>query len=507
MADDTNETKTCACGAECKCAAKAAAKPEEKVPATATKDFTWHGPDGETIDYTATAEMIPIWDDDRKLIGHMFMLSQVANGDRYADKDDRPVTFCWNGGPGGASNMVCIGGQGAVRVPTQGEKHLPNDTPMEDNPYTLLPSSDLVFIDALGTGYSHVDANYDAKKVWGVDGDADAFARGIIAWLTAHKRYDSPVYLYGESYGTMRNAVVFRVLGEKGYGVHGVIEQSTILDYDPVMPGNDAYYMGMVPVYAATANYFGKAGAGVDKYEWFQKACDWVNHTYAPAIVQGDMLPADEMRDVAAQMSELVGLPTDFLVEKGLRIELDTFRKNLLKDEGKTLGRYDTRFTTYAYQDVQGDNEFYAGEDPSYDGINAAYVDAYMKYLHDEIGFEGYPNYEALSMKVNMDWNWTHTAPGTMGPAQVPNVAYDMATALRRNPTARILFFGGIHDAATPFWNVMHDMSKLFLPQALKDQIEYHVHSNGHMAYADEDAMKQMAPELKAFYARKHVAA
>nr|WP_288273081.1 hypothetical protein [uncultured Bifidobacterium sp.] len=191
---------------------------------------------------------------------------------------------------------------------------------------------------------------------------------------------NSPHYLYGESYGTMRNAVVYRMLGEHGVGVAGVTEQSTILDYEPTLSGEDAYYPGMFPVYAATANYFKKAGVGVDQYE----------------------------------------------------------------------------------------------------------------------------NYEGLSLKVNSSWNRTHQAPGTMGSDQVPNVAYDLATALRRNPTSRICVLGGIHDAATPYWNVRHDINKLFLPQALKDRIEYHLHSNGHMLYCDGVALAAAGPELKAFYDKRH---
>ncbi|MDE5640295.1 MAG: peptidase S10 [Bifidobacterium castoris] len=475
-------------------------KPLEPLPATASKDYVWKGPDGASINYTATAEMIPVRADDGTMIGHMFMFSQVSNDE---DKSDRPVTFLWNGGPGGASYMVNIGGMGAKRVKTDGMAHLTGVGEVEDNPYSLLPSSDLVFIDAFGTGYSHVDPNYDAKKVWGVDGDADAFTRGIIAWLTKYGRMNSPHYLYGESYGTMRNAVVYRMLGEHGVGVAGVTEQSTILDYEPTLSGEDDYYMGMFPVYAATANYFKKAGVGVDQYEWYDKAFDYANDTLARALTLADALPADEMKRIAGEMSGFIGLPADFIEEKGLRIELDTFRKNLLKDEGETTGRYDTRFTTYGYQDVQGDNEFFAGEDPSYDAINAAYLDVYMKMLGD-MGFKGYENYEGLSLKVNSSWNWTHQAPGTMGSPQVPNVAYDLATALRRNPTSRICVLGGIHDAATPYWNVRHDINKLFLPQALKDRIEYHLHSNGHMLYCDEVALAAAGPELKAFYDKRH---
>ncbi|EFA22986.1 S10 family peptidase [Bifidobacterium gallicum] len=473
--------------------------PEAK-PADASKKMTWKG-DGESIDYTAYAELLPVRDKDNAFIGNMFMFSQVADMD---DTSDRPVTFCWNGGPGGASYMVNIGGMGARRVPDDGEKHINGVGKLEDNPYTLLRASDLVFIDAFGTGYSRVDPSYDGKKVWGVDGDGDAFVRGIIAWLRKHNRFNSPLYLYGESYGTMRNAVVYRMLGEHGVGVRGVIEQSTILDYAPTLSGNDAYYLGMTPVYAATAAYFGKAGEGYTEHQWFDKAFEFVDNTLSQAITMGDRLPQERMKAVANEMSELIGLPAEFIMAKGLRIELDTFRKNLLKDEGKTLGRYDMRFTTYAYQDVQGDNEFYAGEDPSYDGINSAYLDGYMHMLHDEIGFEGFENYEPLSLKVNMDWNWNHQAPGTMGSPQTPDVAFDIATALRRNPTSRILFFGGIHDAATPYWNVRHDMGKLFLPAELKDRIEYHVHSNGHMAYADLKALQAMSPELMAFYDKRH---
>ncbi|MFR5828121.1 MAG: hypothetical protein ACLUE1_03200 [Adlercreutzia equolifaciens] len=126
---------------------------------------------------------------------------------------------------------------------------------------------------------------YDPKKVWGVDGDADAFMRGIAQWLTTHERWNTPLYLYGESYGTMRNSVLMRGHGERGIALTGVIEQSTILDYAPTLSGNDLYYMGMLPVYAATANYFGKAGAGVDQFEWFDRAWKFVDEKYGRALI------------------------------------------------------------------------------------------------------------------------------------------------------------------------------------------------------------------------------
>lgn len=301
----------------------------------------------------------------------------------------------------------------------------------------------------------------------------------------------------------MRNAVVMRVLGERGIGVTGVVEQSTILDYAPTLSGNDLYYMGMVPVYAATANYFKKAGVNVDQFAWFDKACDFVDNELGAALIMSDKITPDHERAVAEKMAELIGLPADFIQKSHLRIELDTFRKMIVADQGMFTGRYDTRFTEAAYMAVQGDSEFFGGEDPSMDAINSPYTTAWMR-LVEETGFKGSPNYIGLSMKVNEDWNFTHQAPGTMGSPQCPNVAYDMSTALRRNPKCRVLFFGGIHDAATPFWNVTHAMSKMFLPEELKARIEYHVHENGHMAYADTATLEAMAPELAAFYDKRH---
>lgn len=475
-------------------------KPEQKIPEPASKDYTWKGKGKQTIKYTATAELLELHEDDGTLIGHMFALSYISDAQ---DKTDRPVTFCWNGGPGGSSAMVNIGGLGPRRVPITTLQQLPCPTQPEDNPWSLLPETDLVYLDAMGTGYSRVAEGYDPKKVWGVDGDADAFMRGIARWLSTHDRWNTPLYLYGESYGTMRNSVLMRLLGERGIALTGVIEQSTILDYAPTLSGNDLYYMGMFPVYAATANYFGKAGKNIDQFKWFDQAWEFVDSKLGPALIQSDTLSAADEAKIAKEMSKFIGIDATIIQKKHLRIELDTFRKLLLRDEDLFIGRYDTRFTEPAYMDVQGDNEFFAGEDPSGDAIMTPDQSAWMK-LVQETGFEGSPINILLSFKVNEDWNWTHQAPGTMGSPVCPNTAYDMSTALRRNPKCRVLFFGGIHDAATPFWNVKHSMSKMFLPDSIKERIEYCVHENGHMAYEDQPTLEKMAPELKAFYAKRH---
>ena len=480
---------------------KTAAEPEEKVPEKASKHYTWKGADGKVIDYTGTAEMVDIFDDKGKAMCHQFCLSYVSDD---VDKSDRPVTFLWNGGPGGSSSMVCIGGQGPVRVPTDGTRHLPNTCPVEDNPYTLLQVSDLVFIDAPGTGYSHVAAGYDPKKVWGVDGDADAMTRTVIAWLNEHNAWDRPHYLYGESYGTTRAAVVYRLLGERGVGVDGVVEQSSILDYAVMLPGNDDYYAGMFPVMAATAQSAGVVGQGVDPEEWFGRAMDFDNTTYINALTVAGNLPQDRVQEVAEQMHGFIGLPVDFIMARKLRIDLFEFRAHFSQDKGLSHGRYDTRFTEQVYQPIQGDLGFFQMEDPSYDAIQVVYNEVYQKLLRD-MGFKGYPNYCGLNIEVNESWNWNHDMPG-VGSAPMPNVAFDIATALRRNPTSHVIFLGGRHDGATPYWNVIHDMAKMYLPEDLSKQVLWHESSNGHMLYADTEALEATTPVLQRFYDLRHQA-
>lgn len=475
------------------------AQPQEKIPEAASKHYTWTGADGATIDYVGTAEMLTVYDDTGKAMCHQFCLSYVSE---EQDDSDRPVTFLWNGGPGGSSSMVCIGGLGPVRVPTDGTAHLPNTCPVEDNPYTLLKFSDLVFIDAPGTGYSQVAAGYDSKKLWGVDGDADAMSRTIIAWLNEHNAWNRPHYLYGESYGTTRAAVVYRLLGERGVGVDGVVEQSSILDYAVVLPGSDDCYAGLFPVYAATAQSFGLVGQGVDPHDWFAKAMDFVNTRYVSALAIAGNLPQDQMQEMAESMHELCGLPTDFILSRKLRIDLYEFRAYIKKEQGITCGRYDMRFTEQAYQPIQGDLAFFQEEDPSYDAIQVVYNEVYQKLLRD-MGFAGYPNYCGLNIDVNESWNWNHNMPG-IGSAPMPNVAYDLATALRRNPTSHIIFLGGRHDAATPYWNVIHDMAKMYLPDDLASHVLWFESSNGHMLYADTQALEAADPVLKDFYDLRH---
>ena len=475
-----------------------------EIPAAASARLTWTGSDGATIDFVSTAAHVEVRDDNGVLIGRMFSLAFTAvDAEGNADRT-RPITFAYNGGPGCASVPIDFGGIGPKRVATDGTNHVRADAPVEDNPETLLRDSDIVFLDALGTGWSVLADDADPKKVFCTDGDADAFARAICAWLTENGRWSSPLYIFGESYGTVRNSVLMRLLGERGVQLTGVVMLSAVFDVAGLLcPGDDRYYLGMMPTFAATAQFFGKAGAGVDEDEWFDAAMAWAEDVYAPALLRGDRLPADRERAVAEEMSAFIGLPAEHILEHHLRIDLLDFRTNLLKDEGRICGRLDTRFCSDAFSPMQGYGDWVAGEDAADDALEGAWVRAFRRFCADELGYRGNARYLTSNLSnVNSAWDWSSEEPG-LGKVTSPNVAVDIATAMRRNPTLKLAIIGGRFDAATTFWNVVHDMSCQFLSPSLKERVRWYRYGCGHMAYVDVPTLHAMGRDLREFYAMR----
>lgn len=475
-----------------------------ETPKPASARLTWDGSGetaGEHLDFVVTAAHLDVREDTGRLVGKMFSLTYVqvdAKGD--ADQT-RPVTFAYNGGPGCASVPVNFGGIGPRRVKTDGVRHLAHPIQVEDNPATLLRETDLVFLDALGTGWSSVADGADTSKIFGVDGDADAFCRAITTWLEENGRWMSPVYLFGESYGTVRNAVLMRLLGERDVKLAGVTMLSAIFDLAQVEEGSDLYHLGMMPTMAATAQFFGKSGKGVDADEWFDRAMGWSEDVLAPALLRGDRLGEEREAVVARQMSEFIGLPERHIRRRRLRITLDDFRRNLLADEGRVTGRLDTRFSSDAPVAVQSSSEFFAMEDAADDAMESSWTSAFRAFCRDELGYRGPARYLSSNYeRVGVNWKWSHREPGKDGESSSPNVAYDIAVALRRNPHMKLAILGGRYDAATTYWNVVHDMSCQFLSDELKERIEWHRYGCGHMAYVDEPTLLQLSHDMEAFY-------
>ncbi|MGH9170713.1 MAG: S10 family peptidase [Acidimicrobiales bacterium] len=457
--------------------------------------------DGTTFDYDATGGTLLVHDNKQTAVASIFYLSYVSES---RDEARRPITFVFNGGPGSSSLWANIGQFGPKRAAT----HTPSATPpppylVEDNPHTLLAESDLVFIDAVETGYSRVIGDTATHDVWGVDQDVDVFARVITRYLTVTGNWNAPRFLYGESYGTTRAAALVYKLQSQGIDFNGVMLQSTLLDWTTIQPGADQKFINILPSFAAAAWYHKRQPDHSNEVtEHVAKAWQFAQGSYASALQRGDTLGEEELARVAEELSYYMGLGVDYLVERKLRVEREHFRLELLRAEGKVIGRFDSRFVA--------DNSYVVG-DGSYDpatndaataGSRGAFLSSFRAHLTRDVGFTSDLDYYALNnVLIEGQWDWSHKAPGIDEPLQVPNVGLDLAAALRQNPNLKVFVLGGIYDFSTPFYGAQYDISHLFLATELRANIWFQSYPSGHATFVDAKAAAKMKDDLGRFYA------
>ncbi len=450
---------------------------------------------GRTIHYTAAAGNLLIADEKDKPNASIFYTAYTEDG---ADPRTRPVTFFYNGGPGAASLWLHMGSFGPVRVVTESPnptgpapfKVVPNDS-------SLLDKSDLVFIDAPMCGYSRAVGTGKVKDFAGVDQDVAAFHKFIVKYLTHTQRWASPKYLFGESYGTPRSAALVASLQDDGLEFNGVVLLSSILNYGVRTPGYDLTSMVYLPSYAAIAWYQNKVPHTGTLEQFVEQAREFDRTVYMPALAQGDRLSAAQMNDIAAKLSGFTGLSVQWLKEAKLRIDPSRFRKELLRDQERTMGRYDARFLGYDF-DAAGENP---GYDPSDTGISGAYVAAFHDYAQRELKYMSEEPFYLSGPGVNEAWEWKHKAAGSRGQAQaVPDTAVDLADALRKNPHLKVYSANGWFDLATPFYETEWDLGHMSLPEAIKGNVEFGYYPAGHMVYLNVDALKQFKVDLSKWY-------
>ena len=453
--------------------------------------------DGKTLKYTATAGTLLIRDEEDKPYGSLFYVAYTLDG---ADANARPVSFLYNGGPGSATLWLHMGSFSPVRIQTDS----PNPTAgppfkLVSNQYSLLDKTDLVFIDAPMTGYSRAVGKGAAKDFAGVDQDLRAFDRFIIRYITVNQRWNSPKFLIGESYGTTRSAALADMLGNDGVQLNGVVLISSILNYGIEAPGYDSEYVFNLPSYAAAAWYFDKIpNKPPDVAAWVQQARAFAAGPYAAALFQGDKLPAAQLDDIAKQVSHFTGLSVDYIKEANLRISPTRFRKEVLRDDRKTLGRYDMRF--------EGVDVDAAGENPSYDasdtGINGAFVAALHDYLERELKYDSTDEYRPSAHSIG-EWDWKHKpTSGGFGRGreqQMPYVAADLASAIRKNPHLHVFSANGYFDLATPFFATEYDIDHMDLDPALRGNVQFGYYPSGHMIYLNVDALHKLKDDLAQF--------
>ena len=416
----------------------------------------------------------------------------------------RPVTFIFNGGPGSSTVWLHMGAFGPKRVVTPDDSHAPAAPyPFINNDSSLLDASDLVFVDAPGTGFGRIAGKDKEKAFYGVDADAYAFAEFITGFLSKYGRWNAPKYLFGESYGTTRSAVLVNMLEtDRSIDFNGVILLSQILAFDNSVdraennPGVDQPYVLALPTYAATAWYHHKLPVPPKDLPSFLDEVEHFTTTdYALALAAGAGLDPAQRKTIIAKLHQYTGLPEAYIDKADLRINGGEFRKNLQDDTDTTTGRLDTRFSGPTLDPLSKTAEY----DPQSAGISSAYVSAFNDYARKELKF-GDDRIFKPSAGNGRSWNFQHQPPGAGRPlSQTTNVMPDLASALKYNPNLKVLLNAGYFDLATPFFEGIYEMKHLPIPAALQANIEYKFYDSGHMVYAHDASLKALHDNVAAF--------
>jgi carboxypeptidase C (cathepsin A) len=433
--------------------------------------------------------------DEASAEASMFFVYYAKDGVR---PEDRPITFIYNGGPGSASVWLHMGAWGPKRVVTSDDTHSPAAPyQLVDNDSTLLDASDLVFIDAPGTGFSRIAGKDKEKQFYGVDPDGEAFTSFIREFLAKYHRYNSPKYLFGESYGTPRSAVLVNDLEtQNDIDFNGVILLSQILNFDlsddrpEFNPGINLPYQLALPTYAATAWYHNKLPGKkpADLVAFIHNVERFAMGEYAAALQAGGSLPRNKKIDIANKIHNITGLPVWYVMKADLRIDGGEFEKTLQDDQGLTTGRLDTRFSGITIDPLSEKSDY----DPQSASISSAYISAFNAYVRDSLNY-GQGKLYVPTARLFRDWDMRHKPPGQQFPSRgAANVMPDLANAMKQNPNLKILLMGGYFDLATPYYEGWYEMHQLPIPDSLRKNIQYHYFESGHMVYAHQQSLTEM---------------
>ena len=462
---------------------------------------------GQHLRYSADAATMILRNKEGKPTGEIFYVAYLKSG---GDASRRPISFIYNGGPGGSSAPLHIGAFGPMRVVTGSHTYTP-PAPyrLVNNEYSLLDASDLVFVDAMGTGFSRILGKDDGgvgtpKDFYGVDPDAKAFAQFISQFLSKYGRWNSPKYLIGESYGTTRSAAVANVLEqEDSIDLNGIVLLSTILNFDTSVDGanlnpgvNLPYALGL-PTYAAVAWYHKVLPQQPPAlHPWLDEVQTWAMGPYLSALNEGAALPQAQKESIAAQMAKYTGLSESYIEKADLRVIGPQFEHQLLQSRGENTGRLDARFSGPSLDPL---GEF-AEYDPQFAAIGSAYTSALNDYMRSTLHFGGEHHYELLSLSINGQWSLLHTPPGQSTPAYTAtNVLPDLAAAMTLNPNLKVMVNSGYFDLATPYYAAVYQMQQLPMAAKLQKNIEYRYYDTGHMIYVVPGALGQLHDNIAQF--------
>ncbi len=473
------------------------------APIPAEKHFVTHHAvriHGATVSYTATAGTILLRNGKDEADASVFYTAYVRTGSGAGTQ--RPLTFFYNGGPGSSTAWLHMLSFGPRRVAVANASLTPAAPyALVENDDSLLDRSDLVFIDAVGTGFSRIVGKGKPENFYGIDQDARAFAQFIGRYVTANDRWNSPKFLFGESYGTTRSAALVDVLQNDGMDFRGLVLLSSILNFslDSTLPSDDAAYPLYLPTQAAVAAYHHALPQQPGDLRTFLAGVrSFAAGEYTQALGLGSRLPAGTRDAVAAKLRAYTGLSQHYVELSNLRVTNDRFEKELFRDRNQTLGRLDGRFLGYDLDRVADSPDY----DPTDPAIGGPVTAALNRYVRDDLKYRTTDEYRTTNYpEINAKWDFRR-APAGGEPTNFPaaNVVGDLREAMTKNALLKVFSANGYYDFATPFFATEYTLDHLMIDPALQRNISYGYYESGHMVYLDPGARARLRADLGRFY-------
>lgn len=443
---------------------------------------------GKKLAYKATAGRMPFKNEFEEIEAQMFYMAYTLDGQ---EPGTRPLMFSFNGGPGSPSVWLHLGALGPKRVQmTETGDFPPPPHQLIDNEYTWLEHTDLVFIDPINTGFSRAKNKEISDKHLGVQGDIESVSEFIRLYISRNERWSSPLYLVGESYGTLRSAGISGHLIDRGIAFNGIILVSSILNYQTTrfFKGNDLPYVLFLPTYAATAHYHGAIPKRRNLRRFLEEVEKFSIGEYASLLARGDSITPGERRKLIQTLAKYTGLKPAFIDQSNMRINIHSFCKELLRDKKRTVGRIDSRFVG-----IDGDHTAQINEhDPSISALMPPYVSTFNQYIRSELGYKTDLEYNVFN-KVFQDWNWGSAGQG------LPDTSEALRKALSKNPHMKIYIASGFYDLATPYFATEFTLNHMGLDPTLRGNFETGEFEAGHMMYIHGPSLEKLKADVARF--------